>query len=59
MKHVKRSVILVLVALGLSACGVRGGLETPSNNVASNSTKGAQDKAPQEHKPFILDGLIR
>ncbi len=59
MKHVRRSFILVLVALGLSACGVRGGLETPTENVATNSTEGAQEKAPKEHKPFILDGLIR
>ena len=59
MKLMKRSLILVVVALGLSACGVRSGLESPPEDVAANRTDSTKPNAPNKHKPFILDGLIR
>jgi len=59
MRLMKRSLILVVVALGLSACGVRSGLESPPGDVAANRTDNSPANAPKKHKPFILDGLIR
>ena len=48
-----------IASLGLSGCGVRGPLEPP----AANSTEKGATKSPAqkkaEHKPFILDGLLR
>ena len=58
MNYVKRCLILLIVAMGLSACGVRGGLESPPQDVAENRADRAQAGEVKPHKPFILDGLI-
>ncbi|MCC7251492.1 lipoprotein [Hyphomicrobium sp.] len=53
------------LAFTLSACGVRGGLETP-REAQAQATADAQSgegkpegAAPKPHKGFILDGLLR
>lgn len=51
---------LLLGALSLGGCGVRGPLETPP--AASDTTGGATPGTPGQpvpHKPSILDPLIR
>ena len=59
MKYVKHVLILLIAAISLSACGVRGGLESPPEDVAANRAEKAAPGEPKAHKPFILDGLIR
>lgn len=53
------------LAFVLSACGVRGGLETP-HEAKEKTTAEAQSgegkpegAAPKPHKSSVLDGLIR
>lgn len=52
-----------LLAVALSACGVRGSLDAPPDAKAEqDKAKAEASKSPgtkAEHKPFILDGLIR
>jgi predicted small lipoprotein YifL len=54
--------LLMLGAMGLSACGVRGPLEVPKEaaeaNETGNATPGTPGK-PVAHKPSILDPLLR
>jgi predicted small lipoprotein YifL len=56
---------LAITLLALGGCGVRGGLETPSeakaeNTAEANSGQGKPEgAAPKPHKGFILDGLLR
>jgi predicted small lipoprotein YifL len=52
--------VLLLGALSLAGCGVRGPLETPP--AAASETGGATPGTPGTpvpHKPSILDPLIR
>ena len=57
--------LLAITLLALGGCGVRGGLETPSeakaeNTAEANSGQGKPEgAAPKPHKGFILDGLLR
>ncbi len=54
-----------LLALTLSACGVRGALENPQTSASrqgapADSGQGKpEDAAPKPHRGFVLDGLIR
>jgi len=56
---------LVLVAVVLAGCGVKGGLERPPEEkvTPTASSESGQGKpagaAPKPHEPFILDRLIR
>lgn len=50
--------LLLIVAIGLSACGRRGPLEAPSASVTANPVSKEKQEAPVEDRPFILDGLI-
>lgn len=50
---------LLVVAFGLSACGVRGGLEAPPEDIAAKKAAKAKPGKKAPHRPFILDGLIR
>ena len=64
MTEMKRRFFVLVVALGLSAiglggCGVRGGLESPPEDVAANRADKSAAGEEKPHKPFILDGLIR
>ena len=62
---IKLGVVVILLAVGLSACGVRGSLEAPKEAKAdptapADSGQGkAEGTALKPHKPFVLDGLIR
>ncbi len=53
------------LAFTLSACGVRGGLETPAEGKAQTTADAqsgegkAEGAAPKPHKGFVLDGLLR
>jgi predicted small lipoprotein YifL len=54
--------LLVLAALGLAGCGVKGPLEVPHDTVneTGNATPGSPGQpAAAAHKPSILDPLIR
>jgi predicted small lipoprotein YifL len=54
--------LLVLAALGLAGCGVKGPLEVPHDavNETGNATPGSPGQpATPAHKPSILDPLIR
>ena len=58
MNRLFQAVLVMVLAVSLSACGRRGPLEAPS--AAANPT--AAESAPSsqaEDKPFILDGLIQ
>ena len=64
MTKLKRRYFVLVVALGLGAiglggCGVRGGLESPPEDVAANRADTSKAGEEKPHKPFILDGLIR
>ena len=62
---------MLAVALTMSGCGVRSGLQTTEEEKAAKATETAGRKsaasevkpgepAPQKpHKPFVLDSLIR
>ncbi len=58
---------IVLVAAGLTACGVRGPLEPPAQAKAEGDAKSAEAGAagensaapPKPHETFVLDGLLR
>jgi len=65
MSWVRAVLTVSALAFTLSACGVRGGLETPPE-AKSETTAEAQSgegkpegAAPKPHKPFVLDGLLR
>jgi predicted small lipoprotein YifL len=52
--------LLVLGALGLAGCGVRGSLEAPpqAQTETGSATPGTPGQ-PAPHKPSVLDPLIR
>ena len=50
--------LTTLFALALAGCGVRGNLEPPSAANAPVDVDGEPIAAPQEDRPFILDGLL-
>ena len=49
--------VVAIIALGLTACGVKGTLEAPPEAKQAEPAPDADGKKP--HKPFVLDGLIR
>jgi len=49
--------LLVLTALGLSGCGVKGALQPPAG--VENQSGPPDQSKPTPHKPFILDGLLQ
>ena len=52
--------VLGLIALGLSGCGVRGSLEAPEGVTKTGEAKpGTTPDASKPHEPSILDPLIR
>jgi predicted small lipoprotein YifL len=57
------SATLLLAALAVGGCGVRGSLESPPQEVPTAEASSGQGKpegaAPKPHKGFILDGLLR
>jgi predicted small lipoprotein YifL len=73
-RSLKLVAVLVLTTLAVSACGKRGALEPPpsedgtvqkkpkkgSGNVAKDKEGYLSSKpATEEHRPFVLDGLLR
>lgn len=50
--------ISLLTAFGLAGCGVKGPLQAPPEEKSAMKSKSAK-KEKKEHKPFILDGLLR
>ncbi len=56
----KNGLVLVLAVIALAGCGVRGSLELPPEAKAqqAEASKPGPDGKP-EHKPFILDRLLR
>lgn len=53
------------LAFALGGCGVRGGLETPSESKTETTAEAPsgegkpENAAPKPHKGFVLDGLLR
>jgi predicted small lipoprotein YifL len=73
-RSLKLVTVLVFATLAVSACGKRGALEPPPNEdgtVQKKAKKGSglttKDKegyvsskpSTEEHRPFVLDGLLR
>ncbi|WP_088348274.1 LPS translocon maturation chaperone LptM [Rhodomicrobium vannielii] len=70
-RSLKLMTVLAFATLALSACGKRGVLEPPpdaevttpakkKHNVFGSDSKAEKKPAePQEHRPFVLDGLLR
>ncbi len=50
-------IAIALAAAMLAGCGVNGPLEPPGGAAAAEAK--AAKTAPAEHKPFVLDGLLR
>ena len=68
MSSVAKTLILAAaLAMTLAGCGVRGSLEAPAQAKAegtatSPDAKGSSEGTSgprKEHRPFILDGLLR
>ncbi|HPG89026.1 MAG TPA: lipoprotein [Hyphomicrobium sp.] len=67
LKSVLSCVALVCVAAGVTACGVRGPLDPPTQAKVDGEAKSAEAGAagensaakPKPHEPFVLDGLLR
>jgi predicted small lipoprotein YifL len=63
----KTAAILLLTAIAVAGCGVRGALDAPQASTGSTSTtaqaESGQGKkagdAPKPHQGFILDKLIQ
>lgn len=63
----KSATILLMTALAVAGCGVRGALDSPQaaagNPPATAQAESGQGKkageAEKPHQPFILDGLIK
>ncbi len=53
--------LLALGALGLTGCGVRGSLEAPPDAKVEtgNANPGQTGQTPGQHKPSILDPILR
>ncbi len=55
----------LILAMLLAGCGVQGALESPKADksdatASADSGQGkAEGDAPKDHKPFVLDGLLR
>ncbi|MEQ8823014.1 MAG: lipoprotein [Filomicrobium sp.] len=63
----KTCVVAAILALTLAGCGIRGSLDAPpqakaegaaTSPVAKGSAEGTAGPQKQ-HRPFILDGLLR
>ena len=52
---IRLTVLMVALALGLAACGVRGPLEAPAGAVAQPAPAPGE---PKPHDPFPLDPLL-
>lgn len=58
---------VALFAAALAGCGVRGSLDAPAEAKAAGTATSAEAAdagsnsaaKPKDHKPFILDGLLR
>jgi predicted small lipoprotein YifL len=50
--------IMMLVALGLTACGKRSNLEPPPGAVAQPKVAKGETAPDKPHEPFILDALL-
>ncbi len=51
--------IMIIAALALAACGRAGPLEPPPASVAGAPAQPGQDDAPDDDRPFVLDGLLQ
>ncbi len=57
-RSLKLIAILAFATLAVAACGKRGALEAPAASSDAEDTGPAKAKKG-EHRPFILDGLLR
>ncbi|KUO66965.1 MAG: hypothetical protein APF80_14385 [Alphaproteobacteria bacterium BRH_c36] len=61
------AILLFAVALPLAGCGVKGSLDAPpeakaAGTATSPDARGTAENSSgpkKEHKPFILDGILR
>ncbi len=59
-RSLKLIAILAFASLAVAACGKRGALEAPAANGEMKADGADAGKAKtKEHRPFILDGLLR
>lgn len=57
LRSAKTFIILAGLSLSLSACGMRGPLETPPEAKTVDGSPAAVEKE-KPHRGFILDGLL-
>jgi len=63
----RKCLLIAAVSLAVAGCGVRGSLEAPPEAKATGTATSPEDQDPgpnssgpeKEHRPFILDGLLR
>jgi predicted small lipoprotein YifL len=54
------TISLIVIAVGLTACGRRGKLEPPPEAAAAPVPEAAPvERPPEERNPFFLDWLIK
>ncbi|WP_295557350.1 lipoprotein [uncultured Hyphomicrobium sp.] len=64
-RFIRAAMAASALAFTLSACGVRGGLESPQEAKAEPTAEAQSGEgkpegaAPKPHKGFVLDGLLR
>ena len=68
-KPVLTAAAIVMAAMLVSACGLKGPLEPPGGKVATEQGEGKSSEAAdpgsnsaapkKAHEPFVLDGLLR
>lgn len=60
-RSLKLIAILAFASLAVTACGKRGALEAPAASAEETGAKdvGSGKAKKEEHRPFILDGLLR
>jgi predicted small lipoprotein YifL len=68
-RSLKLMTILICATMAVSACGKRGALEPPPSEDGTPAAKDKKVKKSKdgygnsqpagEHKPFVLDGLLR
>lgn len=52
-------VAVLVMAMGLSACGRKGPLERPPASATADGQEVGTDKSGRPDRPFILDRLLR
>lgn len=63
----RKGLLLAAISLAVAGCGIRGSLDAPAEAKAAGTATSPESQDPgknsaapeKEHRPFILDGLLR